>query len=240
MKRLAINKLPPVAILAGGLAKRLRPITESIPKALVKVNGKPFIVHQMEQLKAEGITHIVCCVGYKGGMIEEMIGDGAGLGIHVAYSHDGQKLLGTGGAIKNAIKKLGSEFFVLYGDSYLRVSYRAVKEKFDRDGKKGLLTIFENQGQWDASNLCYKDDRIVAYSKKTRIPEMTYIDYGLSLLKSETFNDYPENEDLDLTDVYEKLVRENQLTGYEATERFYEIGSLEGLKELEAFIKLRR
>src|SRR3989338_8954850 len=105
-------KLPPLALLAGGLAQRLRPITEKIPKALVEVNGKPFIACQMEQLKAEGLTRVVCCVGYKGEMIEKMIGDGARFGLRVSYSYDGKSLLGTGGAIKKALPQLGSEFFI--------------------------------------------------------------------------------------------------------------------------------
>ncbi len=235
-----MKELPAVAILAGGLAKRLRPITEVIPKSLVEVDGRPFIFHQLGQLKTEGITRVVCCVGYKGEMIESVVGDGGAFGVHVSYSYDGEKLLGTGGAIKKAIKKLSPDFYILYGDSYLQVSYKRVNDKFCREDKKGILTVFRNENTWDLSNVYYRDKQIIAYGKKNRIPEMAYIDYGLSLLKSEVFEGYPEDEEFDLADVYEKLVGEKQLVGFEVTERFYEIGSLKGLKELEAFIKSRK
>lgn len=234
-----MTALPPVAILAGGRAERLRPLTETLPKALVPVQGKPFLAHQLEQLAAEGITEVVCCVGYKGEMIEAAIGDGDRFGLSIRYAHDGTSLRGTGGAIKKALPLLGPEFFILYGDSYLHVNYRAVKAQFDRQREKGVLTVFKNRGAWDTSNLQYQDHRIVAYSKKKRIPEMTYIDYGLSLLQSAVFDHYPDDAVLDLADVYEALVHQDQLAGFEVTERFYEIGSMSGLRELETFLQRR-
>lgn len=232
-----MEQLPPVAILAGGFATRLGLITKEIPKALVTVNGKPFIFHQLEQLRAEGIARVVCCVGYKGEMIEKAVGDGSRFDLHVVYSYDGETLLGTGGSVKRAISKLGESFFILYGDSYLKANYRKIKMKFDQTNKKGLLTVFENRGVWDTSNLSYQDGRIIAYSKKKIVPEMTHIDYGLSLLEADVFINYPEDEIIDLADVYEKLVYDNELAGLEITDRFYEIGSPKGLQELEAFIQ---
>lgn len=228
-----VDALPPVALLAGGLAKRLRPVTERMPKALVPVNGKPFIAHQLEQLKDEGVEKVVCCVGYKGEMIEAAVGNGSKFGLHVAYSYDGPTLLGTGGCIKKALAKLGPVFFVLYGDSYLQVSYRAVKREFDRCGKKGLLTIYKNKGRWDTSNVHYHNHQLISYSKKKKTPNMSYIDYGLSVLKSEALGDYPPNEAFDLADLYEKLAGKGDLGALKVTKRFYEIGSHKGLQEFE-------
>lgn len=232
-----IRDLPHVAILAGGLAKRLRPLTDTIPKALVKVNGRPFIFHQLEQLKEQKVSRVVCCVGFKGEMIEKVVGDGSRFGLQISYSYDGERFLGTGGSLKKARKMLGEQFFVLYGDSYLQVSYVDVKRKFNEEGKKGLLTIYENKGSWDASNLHYRNNHIIAYSKVNRIPEMTYIDYGLSLLKSDVFEEVPEGEYFDLSTIYEHLVQESELAAFEVTERFYEIGSPEGLLEFENFVR---
>lgn len=230
----------PVAILAGGLATRLRPITEKIPKSLVPVAGRPFLAHQLELLRSRGITRAVACVGHLGGMIEREFGDGSAYGVRLEYSFDGPKLLGTGGAIRQALPRLGSDFFVLYGDSYLPTEYRPIAALFSRSGKRGLLTVFRNEGLYDTSNVVFRDGEIVVYDKKARLPEMRHIDYGLSLFKAEVFGDYPAGQKFDLAEVLSRLVREKQLAGYEVKERFFEIGSPDGLRELEALLAKAR
>src|SRR5208282_505251 len=176
----------PVAILAGGLATRLRPITEKIPKSLVPVAGRPFLAHQLEMLHARGIRHVVLCIGFLGEMIQREFGNEA-FGVKLDYSFDGEKLLGTGGAIKRALPKLGEEFFVLYGDSYLPVEYAPVAEFFQRSGKLGLMTVYRNEGKFDTSNVVFADGEIKIYDKKVRSPEMKHIDYGFSLFKARVF-----------------------------------------------------
>jgi NDP-sugar pyrophosphorylase family protein len=226
----------PVAILAGGLATRLRPITEKIPKSLVPVAGKPFLAHQLELLKSRGIQRAVLCVGYLGEMIRRDFCNGEKYGVKLDYSLDGEKLLGTGGAIKRALPKLGDEFFVLYGDSYLPVEYAPIAECFHRSGKSGLMTVYRNEGKYDTSNVVFADGEIRVYDKKAKMPEMKHIDYGLSLFKRSAFDSYPAGQPFDLAEVMGKLVREKQLAGYEVRERFYEIGSPAGLAELETLL----
>jgi NDP-sugar pyrophosphorylase family protein len=227
----------PVAILAGGLAKRLRPITETIPKALVTVAGAPFIAHQLRLLHSAGLRRIIICAGYRGEMIEAEIGDGAGFDLRIEYSFDGPRLLGTGGALKRALPLLGRRFFVLYGDSYLPIDYQKVALAFADGDRAGLMTVYRNEGLWDTSNVQFEGGGILRYDKKQRTPEMHHIDYGLGVLSPESLAAGPENEPFDLADVYGRLLAENQLSGYEATERFYEIGSPEGLAELDAFLR---
>jgi len=246
----------PIAILAGGLATRLRPITEKIPKSLLPVAGKPFLAHQLELLQSRGIRRAVLCLGYLGEMIQREFGDGAAFGIKLDYSFDsshrlvapksdeggsaakadGPKLLGTGGAIKRALPLLGDEFFVLYGDSYLPVAYRPIAEFFRRSGKLGCMTVYRNEGRYDTSNVVFHDGEITVYDKKNRSPEMRHIDYGLSLFKASVFESYSAGQPFDLAEVMGKLVREKQLAGYEVRERFYEIGSPAGLSELETLL----
>jgi len=226
----------PVSILAGGLATRLRPITEKIPKSLVPVAGRPILSHQLEMLHAQGIRHAVLCIGFLGEMIQREFGSEA-CGIKLDYSFDGEKLLGTGGAIKRALPKLGEEFFILYGDSYLPIEYAPVAETFHRSGKLGLMTVYRNEGLYDASNVVFRDGEIVVYDKKAKLPEMRHIDYGLSLFKSFVFAAYAADQVFDLAEVMGKLVREKQLAGYEVPERFYEMGSPAGLAELEALLQ---
>lgn len=227
----------PVAILAGGMATRLRPITEKIPKLLVEVAGEPFFSHQLRLLKKQGLTRIVLCVGYLGDMIVDLYGDGAKWGVQLDYSFDGEKLLGTGGALIRALPKLGDAFYVLYGDSYLPVDYRAVGKSFLASGKLGLMTVFENREAYDASNVWWENGRIKHYSKKEKVPQMRHIDYGLSLFRAAAFDAYPRDAVVDLATVQTDLVRRGELAGYEMKQRFYEIGSHAGLQELDQLLR---
>jgi len=225
----------PVAILAGGLATRLRPISEKIPKSLVPVAGKPFLAHQLEMLYARGIRRAVLCIGYLGEKIQAEFG-GEAFGVKLDYSLDGEKLLGTGGAIRRALPKLGPEFFTLYGDSYLPIPYAPVAEAFRRSGKLGLTVVYRNEGHYDTSNIVFRENEIVVYDKKVKLPEMRHIDYGLSLFKASVFEGYAAEQVFDLAEVMGRLVREKQLAGYEVLERFYEMGSPSGLKELDSLL----
>ena len=226
----------PVAILAGGLATRLRPITEKIPKVLVPVADKPFLTHQLELLRKEGVTRAVLCLGYLGEMVERDFGNGAAYGVQLDYSFDGPKLLGTGGALNRASPKLGERFFVLYGDSYLPIPFAPIAEFFASSGKQGLMTVYRNEGKYDTSNVVFGDAEIKVYDKKQRLPEMQHIDYGLSLFRREVFEQYPSDQAFDLADVMRDLVAAKQLAGYEVRERFYEIGSHGGLEELNKLL----
>jgi len=230
----------PVAILAGGLATRLRPLTENIPKSLVKVDGKPFIVHQMELLKRNDLTHIVLCLGYLGEQVQAEIGNGSRWGMQVDYVFDGPVLQGTGGALRRGLPWLGEAFFVLYGDSYLDCDYRAVESAFRDNGKMGLMTVLRNKNLWDRSNVIFENGRIRRYDKKNVIPEMEHIDYGLGVLQASVLEHYPADRVLDLATVYQDLLIKDQLAGYEVSQRFYEIGSPAGLQETREFLLRRK
>jgi NDP-sugar pyrophosphorylase family protein len=227
----------PVAILAGGMATRLRPITEKIPKLLVEVAGEPFFSHQLRLLKKQGLTRIVLCVGYLGDMIQQQYGDGSAWGVHIDYSFDGEKLLGTGGALIRALPKLGDAFYILYGDSYLPVDYLSIGDFFLRSGRDGLMTVYENRELYDASNVWFADGEIRTYDKKNKVPAMKHIDYGLGLMRAAAFAGYPRDEVVDLAAVYQRLLAEKRLVGYEIHERFFEIGSHAGLNELDQLLR---
>jgi NDP-sugar pyrophosphorylase family protein len=230
----------PVALLAGGLATRLRPITEKIPKLLVEVAGEPFFSHQLRLLKKAGLTRVVLCVGYLGEKIVDVYGDGSAWGMQIEYSFDGPTLLGTGGALIRALPKLGDAFYVLYGDSYLPIDYLKVGDAFLRSGQLGLMTVYRNAGLYDTSNVWFEDGQIKIYDKHQRRPEMQYIDYGLGLFKAAAFDPYPRDAVVDLAQIQQTLVGERQLAGFEIHDRFYEIGSHEGLKELDALLRAKQ
>src|ERR1041384_6747470 len=161
-----MTQMPPVGLLAGGLATRLRPLTETVPKAMLEVAGEPFIAHQLRLLRRENVSRVVICAGYLGGQIAAYVGDGSRFGLSVRYRFDGPRLLGTGGALRAALDELGTEFMVMYGDSWLDIPYAPVVEAFRASAQPALMTVFRNEGQWDASNVWYENGPIRLSSKR--------------------------------------------------------------------------
>ena len=170
--------------------------------------GEPFFSHQLRLLKKNGLTRLVLCVGYLGEQIVAQYGDGSKWGVQIEYSFDGEKLLGTGGALIAALPKLGDAFYVLYGDSYLPIDYQAVSRAFLASGKLGLMTVFENREAYDASNVWFEDGQIRAYDKKNRPPQMRHIDYGLGVFRADAFATCPRDTVVDLAAVQTDLCRD--------------------------------
>jgi NDP-sugar pyrophosphorylase family protein len=225
----------PVALLAGGLATRLRPITETIPKAMVEVAGRPFIDHQLALLRRNGVRRVVLCLGYLGEQIEQYLGPTAH-GLELRYSYDGERLLGTGGALRRALPLLGEVFWVVYGDSYLDIDYPAVLRHFADSTEPALMTVLCNEGRWDRSNVLFRGGRLLCYSKRSPTPDMTHIDYGVALLRAEVIASLPADAPCDLADLYAGLVAAGRMVGHEVTQRFYEIGSHRGLAETQEYL----
>jgi NDP-sugar pyrophosphorylase family protein len=227
----------PVAILCGGLGTRLYPLTQSQPKALVEICGEAFIAHQFRLLKTAGIEKVVLCLGHHGEMLREYVGSGRQFGMSVTYSFDGPVALGTAGALRNALTLLGDEFFVIYGDSYLLCDYQAVARSFHAAGKKALMTVFRNEGRWDRSNVEMSDlGSVRVYDKKNPTPQMQHIDYGLGVFRAAAFDCVPEGTNFDLAVLYRQLLREGELSAYEVSDRFYEVGSFEGIEQLTSLL----
>ncbi len=225
-----------MVILAGGLATRLRPLTTSMPKSLIQINGEPFIAHQLRLLAGKGIRKVVMCLGYLGEQIIEYVGDGHQFGLTVSYQFDGDQLLGTAGAIKQVLPHLDDYFFVMYGDSYLPCDYSAIQDAFLKSKKEALMTVFHNQGRWDTSNIEFLNGNIIAYDKKQSTIRMSYIDYGLSIFSKQSYDHVPLDEPYDLVPVYQALLHRKQLAAYEVSERFYENGSHHGIGELAHYL----
>lgn len=229
-----------VAILAGGRATRLRPITETIPKSMVLFEGKPFLEHQIDFLKKGGISHIVLCVGYLSEQIEDYFGDGRQFGIDIRYSHDGSQLLGTAGALKKAENLLENDFFVLYGDSYVFLNFREVFSHYQKMKKLGLMVILKNYSQYDMSNVAAENGIITRYDKKNLTDDLVYIDYGVLVLNKNICNFIPAGQGYPLEDLINKLIKMREMASFETKKRFYEIGSHNGMQEFTQYIVKRR
>ena len=229
-------------VLAGGPGTRMRPATEEMPKALLPVLGRPFADWQLELLAKQGIERVLYSVGYRGEMIRDHVGDGSRFGLEINYMDEGEHLRGTGGALHLAfhLGELEEAFFVLYGDSYLPIDFGAVESAWQQTPLPALMTVFRNDGQWDASNAIHDAGRVVLYDKDRpadRVEEMRWIDYGLSILPRDVVAErIPHDEVTNLAELMRDLSREGKLAGYEVSERFYEAGSPEGLRDLEQYL----
>lgn len=233
-----IKQLFPAMILSGGLATRLRPMTEILPKSMIVINEEPFVAHQLRLLRSKGIQKVILCVGYLSDAIIQFIGDGNKFGLDVRYSHDGDQLLGTGGAVKKALSLLQphEDFFLIYGDSYLNCDYPQVQETFHVSKKLGLMTVFENNNTWDKSNIEFLNGEIKRYDKNNKTDKMHYIDYGLGVFNQEAFKLVPDKQAYDIAILYQDLLAQKQLAAYEVYDRFFEVGSVMGIKELSNFL----
>jgi NDP-sugar pyrophosphorylase family protein len=229
-------------VLAGGLGTRMRPFTESCPKTMLPVAGRPFAEHQLEFLIRGGVTDVVYLIGYRGNAIRGHFGDGRKWNVRIRYVDEGATLRGTGGALRLALHRgvLAPSFLLIYGDSFTPVEIRDVWRAFEASSMPALMTVLCNRERWDRSNVVYDRGRIAIYDKTrqdARSKSMRHIDYGLSALRREVVEEMiPDTVPADLAAVFHRLSLDGRLAGFEATERFYEIGSPAGLLDFESYV----
>lgn len=232
----------PVVILAGGLATRLHPVTETVPKSMLLINGKPFVYYQLKLLNEKGIQKVHFCLGHLGEMVEGYVKANFTDSFDLSFSYDGNPLLGTGGAVVKAFPFLPDTFFITYGDSYLDINYQQIYDVYiiKSGDNKGLMTVFKNAGKWDSSNVVFSNGVVELYSKKNRIASMNYIDFGLGILSKTNFNKRKSGVNFDLSEIYELLAYEKKLIGFEVYNRFYEAGSFTGIEDFSNYINTKK
>lgn len=226
-----------IVVLAGGKATRLYPVTKDIPKSMVKINGIPFISHQINLFKRNSISDIVLCIGVFSDQIIDYVGDGSKLGVSVRYSiENATELLGTLGALIKAHDLLSDTFFVTFGDSYLETDYQRIYDEFLHSNKMGLMTVYKNNNKYVASNTAIRDGLVTRYDK-SHDTDFEYVDYGLSIFRKKVLDFFPKEKNLDLTELNQKLISMEELVAYEVHQKFYEIGTFEGITDLELYLK---
>jgi NDP-sugar pyrophosphorylase family protein len=224
------------AILAGGLGQRLMPLTRDLPKPMVPLLGRPFLEHQIALLRRHGVTDIVLLVGHMAETIRAYFDDGSKFGVAIRYSDEGDARLDTAGALKYAEPLLADAFMVLFGDSYLPLDYAQVWCDFAQSGAKAMMVVYRNDNQFDTSDVAVEDGRVIAYQKNPPLPNAVFINYGLTLLKRETLAIIAPGQRVSLQEFLRPLIRDSELAAWVATERFFEIGSVEGLWATERFL----
>jgi NDP-sugar pyrophosphorylase family protein len=230
--------IPSVAILMGGLGTRIQALSSSTPKSLIKIASRPFIDWQLDYLEDQGVQDVVLCLGHLGQDIENHIHNHPRKKLNIKLSYDGPKPLGTGGAIINALHLLTEDFFVIYGDSYFSESFSLKKmyEVYQQSSIPACMAIFHNQQNFDRSNVDFDQAPFIQYKKSKKQNSMEWIDYGISILSKKLLEPLPKALGIDLADFFQEISYKNQMIGFPATERFYEIGSYEGIAATETWL----
>ena len=221
-----------VIILCGGKGNRIKKITKNKPKCLVDFYGKPFLFYQLKYLKKKHFNNVIISVGYKAKLVQNYVRNNIDF-MNVKIVNDGKKLLGTGGAIKKSINLLKDYFYVIYGDSYLNFNLNNLKTT----SKISIMAIYKNKNKYDQSNVQRKKSEIIGYDKSKKKGKYEYIDYGVSYLEKKNFKNFKKNTRFDLSNLLQKISKENKLKGFVVKKRFYEIGSYNGIKQFKNFIK---
>lgn len=166
----------PAMVLAAGRGERMRPLTDTVPKPLLEVGGKPLIAWHLERLAAAGFTKIVINTAYRGAQIEERIGDGSAFGLHVRYSREGEPALDTGGGIRHALPLLGpGPFMVVNGDVFTDYPFATLRKHGLQQGDLAHLVMVANPSQHPRGDFSLRDGRLGAEEE----PRLTYSGIGL-------------------------------------------------------------
>ena len=230
------------AILLGGLGTRIRKISGDLPKALIPINGRPFLAYQLDLLSQRGVNQVVLLAGYRGDLICEFLKQYRNPKLHIEMVDEGKQLLGTGGAVRNAAELglLENHFLVTYGDSYLPVNYVDLEKEFLQQKKPAVMAIYKNENQFDKSNVKINGDHLV-YDKHYQLDKAEnypYIDYGVSAIdRQDLMNRIPTGEAFDLAVYFGELSKMGLLGGHIVTQRFYEIGSIDGYNNFVQYLQ---
>ena len=228
-------------ILAGGLGTRMRPITETIPKPMIAVAGKPFLQWQLELLRKGGIASALLLVAYLGEQIEQYFGDGKEFGGHVEYSYEASPL-GTGGALKNAEAKLHDWFVLVNGDTYLAIDYANLVQDFVAANCRAMIVAYKKPGVVKTDmptsglpgNLGVARDGVVTAYRKREPEGLDHIDAGVILMKKAVLASLPTGQKCSLEEeIYPQLIARGEMRAWVTCEPFYDMGSRAGLAALE-------
>ncbi len=228
-------------ILAGGLGTRLRPVTGQVPKVLVPVNGRPFLLELLEMLKGQGIVDVILCVGYRGEQVKELLRNGGSLGLRLSYSEEGERLLGTGGALRRAQPLLDEHFLVINGDTYLPLDYADLARAFLGRGKKSMMVAYDNREDTGVSNNITLDEEMMVVKHDKGAGDCDYVEAGVLALKREVLDCLEEGASSSLErGLYPRLIRQRELAAYITGQRFYDIGTPQQLGIFAEYLRRGR
>lgn len=233
------ERITQAVILAGGRGERLRPLTDTLPKPMVPIHGRPFLEYLIELLKQNGIEEVVLLVGYLSEKIIDYFGDGSRFGVHIKYSK-GDSDDETGTRIKNAHDMLREKFLLLYGDNYWPLNLSALADFYRFKNVLALTTVYANMdggGEYGFENNIHlaSDGLVLGYDKTRKNPALNGVDIGFFVIDKKVLNKMPQTNFSFEKEILPMLVSEKQLVGYRAFHPYYTLTSADMIPRLEKF-----
>lgn len=228
-------------ILAGGRGRRLRALTDRIPKPMVSFHGKPFIAYLLERLRDQGFERVLLLLGYRGRVIQDEFGNGKGHGLAIEYSLTSPENE-TGRRLGLVYDRLDERFMLLYCDNYWPMQFDSMWERYQASGLPAMTTVYANSDQYTRSNVRLDEEgHVAAYDRYRKQPGLQGVEIGYALLKKEILHLLPKGGNpVFQTEVYSRLIAKRQLLAYPTEHRYYSVGSLERLVLTDAFLLPQR
>jgi NDP-sugar pyrophosphorylase family protein len=226
-----------IVVLAGGLVTRVQPDAEQVPASLLMVQGRPLVDWQLDRFAASGARSVVLCVDQLGEQIETHVKRGLDRGLAVGYSYAGAEQVGTGGALRRAFARLEDAFVLTYGDRYLPFDYAAPLQDLRAHPETvATMSVYRNRDQRSQSHVALDGDWVTKYERGAAEPELDCLDYGAIALRRSALEGIEEGAVWGVEALFRKLARQRRLRAFVAPERFYEVGSPDGKRDLERYL----
>lgn len=227
-------------ILAGGLGKRLRPVVGDIPKSMAVVCGKPFLLYQIDYLRAQGIKNIVLCVSYLKEHIIDYFGCGEKFGVNIEYAIE-QEPLGTAGAVKNAARTidLGSSFLLLNGDTFIDLDLFQMNFKFNNSKADMVMAVSSALSQESSLIKIGQADKVIEYMEKPQgIDGDRYFGAGVYMISKNIVDSWPEGKLSIEYDCIPELILKQKVYAQVLNSKIYDIGTPEKLNDFIEFVRM--
>jgi NDP-sugar pyrophosphorylase family protein len=236
-----------ILVIAGGLATRMRPIAEDVPKCMVDIKGKPLIHHQLEVFKRQGFDEIIFCVAHLADEVKGYFKDGSSLGLSISYVQDGDTLMGTAGSVKLAEGLIGADedFIVYYGDTLTTMDLNRFMDYHKKKGAIATIALHPLKRDYKSSSLiCLgEDSKVSIFNEKPTTEEFQkyrgekcYVNSGIYALDRRVLGQIPKGERYDFgKHLFPRFIeRGMDVRGYVSGEFFREIGRME---KYQAFLE---
>jgi len=213
-----------VVLMVGGLGKRLRPLTESIPKPMLKVGNNPILQTIIEGFNQHGFTNFIMCMGYKSAVIHDYFQDGKKFGVNIEYIYEAKEM-GTAGALSLLKQKIDRPFFVMNGDILTSVNYEQLIDFHKSHNSKATMCISKYDIQVPYGVVNVYDENIISLEEKPI--HSFFVNAGIYLLEPECIDLIPNNEFYDMPSLFEKLLNlKEKIVSFPLQEYWLDIGRM--------------
>jgi histidinol-phosphate phosphatase family protein len=226
-------------ILAGGRGSRLGPFTETRPKPMVEVHGRPFLEYLVEMLREQGFSEVLLLLGYLPHVVQDHFGDGGRFGVRITYSVTAPEDLTTRRLLV-AREQLDSVFLLMYCDNYWPMQFDRLWEQYVSSGAPALTTVYSNKDRYSRDSVKVGADGFMEIFDRSRTtPGLQGVEISYAILRRDLLDRLTDPDLLIEEALYPQLTREKKLAAHVTDHRYYSVGSPERLPLTNAFLARR-